>query len=770
MFEHHPSAGKPVPAPARPFLRPLVFAMRLLVTGSLLGAAWMPSAQAQNQAGAVQSYRIPAGELTSTLNRFAEQAGVFLSAPASLTQGKASQGLSGSYTVEQGFERLLKAHGLQALRRADGSYGLRATGSAAAAAVPASPMLPAVLITGAREGGQSPSLLIGRQDIERRNPADLQDLFGGQAAIQVGSSLPISQKLYVNGIEENNLATSIDGSRQNNKIFHHNATTLIDPALLKAVRVDAGVAPADAGPGALAGAVAYETLDASELLAPGQSLGGLLKGEFDSNGDTSTLSGALFGKQGGIEYLGYVKRASGDVREDGAGEAIVGSGTGLLSGLAKLAYQSASGHRVELSHESVKDDEARPYRADMGRILGGRPTALTRNYELHRQNTALSYSSTAPTGWWDPRFQLARSVTDLRIPEAKQVTQGSTESLNGKLENRFRLRQGSVVAGIDAFSDQADTDYRSLSNAAYNEQGVEKLRNVGVYAQARMNFGGHVRASFGARYDEQRFTGVDGTRDSLSGSSYNLSGEFDVARGWTLSAGYADVWAGVPLAENFIINPSWRYPATIGPVTSDNAFVGLRARFDGVLAGWSIDGRVFRTNIRDARTPDYRGGPNLRKDVASEGFELGGGYAWSSGFARLRYADIDTSIDGNPAESYTGRYLTTPIGRIVTIEAVHYLAERQWSVGANAQVVLRESDTYDEAIGGRALPLAGYETLDLFLQYQPARWRGLALRAEINNLFDRTYTSRATYGQEYRDVVPLREPGRGLRLMASYQF
>ena len=54
------------------------------------------------------------------------------------------------------------------------------------------------------------------------------------------------------------LAVTVDGAAQNNKVFHHNGTTLIDPSLLKAVRVDAGVAPADAGFAALTGSIVYE--------------------------------------------------------------------------------------------------------------------------------------------------------------------------------------------------------------------------------------------------------------------------------------------------------------------------------------------------------------------------------------------------------------------------------------------------------------------------------------------------------------------------------
>ncbi|TIP52051.1 MAG: TonB-dependent receptor, partial [Mesorhizobium sp.] len=82
-------------------------------------------------------------------------------------------------------------------------------------------------------------------------------------------AIPSTQKIYVNGVDENNLAVTVDGSRQNNKVFHHNGTYLLDPALLKAASVQAGVAPADAGPGALAGSLGFETKDAVDLLEPG---------------------------------------------------------------------------------------------------------------------------------------------------------------------------------------------------------------------------------------------------------------------------------------------------------------------------------------------------------------------------------------------------------------------------------------------------------------------------------------------------------------------
>ena len=124
-----------------------------------------------------------------------------------------------------------------------------------------------VLEAGAKEAGEGKDVEVTAEDLNRIQPADLQDLFKGEPTVQVGSSIPMSQKVYVNGVEETNLAVTVDGGRQNNKIFHHNATTLIDPALLKSVRVAPGVAPADAGPGAMAGSIAYETRDVGDMLS-----------------------------------------------------------------------------------------------------------------------------------------------------------------------------------------------------------------------------------------------------------------------------------------------------------------------------------------------------------------------------------------------------------------------------------------------------------------------------------------------------------------------
>lgn len=110
-------------------LRPLVFATHLAIMGGAALSGFAPQVHAQatgaERAAPTRAYSIPAGPLASSLNRFAEEAGVLLTATGEMTQGRTSAGLSGNYSVQAGFSVLLAGTGLEAFQQADGSYGLR---------------------------------------------------------------------------------------------------------------------------------------------------------------------------------------------------------------------------------------------------------------------------------------------------------------------------------------------------------------------------------------------------------------------------------------------------------------------------------------------------------------------------------------------------------------------------------------------------------------------------------------------------------------------
>ena len=151
------AAGAPSSTPSMPggAFRPVALAVHLTLAGTAIAAAgWTPRAHAQADAQQARRYTIPAGSLTAALNRFADEAGIFLSAPAELTQGRTSPGLSGTYTVERGFAELMRGQPLQAVRQQNGSYALRASAvplSATSVSSPAEVTLPAVRVTAGTE-------------------------------------------------------------------------------------------------------------------------------------------------------------------------------------------------------------------------------------------------------------------------------------------------------------------------------------------------------------------------------------------------------------------------------------------------------------------------------------------------------------------------------------------------------------------------------------------------------------------------------------------
>lgn len=664
------------------------------------------------------------------------------------------------------------------------------------------------------EGGDG-KIDVTAKDLARKQPQDIKQVFRGEPGIQVGGSTPASHKVYVHGVEESNLAVSIDGAAQNNKVFHHNGNTLIDPALLRAVRVDAGVAPADAGFGALAGSIAYETKDVGDLLdeqaevpplvskdpvAPAEPKwwGGFSKTWWNSNGNVWGENAAIYAKKNGFEGLAFFNIARGDNYKNGSGAKVGGTETHMTSGLVKFAYEADSGHRFEVNHERVDDNAIRPFRANAQVVKAKPGEPLFRNYHLQRQNSSFTYTDTSPTAMWDPKVVVGYSATQVQVPIFLDLNrdgiytndydaEGRTTSLTGRAENKFSFDIGSLTTGFDFRHDTAKLD------DVYDAAG-EKMTQVGAYAQARLEPIKNARLSFGGRADYQDFKGVEnaiGRHKKHGGVSGNVSGEYDlIPEHLTAKAGYSHVWAGVPLAENFIMNPAWLYEGQRGELkatTADNVNVGMVAKYKG----FTVEGSVFRTAIDNARIAKYawiyrpfdkpgvfgRLGGSYTRNLLTKGFELGAGYAWETGFVKVKWASIKSNINGKRADSDAGIYLTTPVGDIITVTAAHTFAPWNVTVGADAEFApkyKRVAGFYKDDDRTKKFikkPYPYYNVVNAFAEYKPQFMPfETTFRVDVKNILNKTFSSRANYGNEFGNVTPLFEPGRSVIVSAAVKF
>ncbi|MFJ4110153.1 TonB-dependent siderophore receptor [Pseudomonas sp. NPDC089758] len=98
-----------------------------------------------------RAYQVPAGSLGAALTRFAEQAGVSLSLDPALLKGRQSAGLSGRYSVAEGFVQLLQGSGLQWQQVGEGAFTL----VPAAQSAEAMEIAPTNIIGGPAAGSQA---------------------------------------------------------------------------------------------------------------------------------------------------------------------------------------------------------------------------------------------------------------------------------------------------------------------------------------------------------------------------------------------------------------------------------------------------------------------------------------------------------------------------------------------------------------------------------------------------------------------------------------
>lgn len=590
---------------------------------------------------------------------------------------------------------------------------------------------------------------VSQAELERARTGDLKDLFAGIASVSVGGALPVAQKIFVNGVDMLNLAVTLDGVAQNNRAFHHVSANAIDPGLLKAARADAGAAPADAGPNALAGSVVFETVDAGDILMEGKSFGGNARLSFGDNGNTFTRALTLAGKQGGFEWLGYLKSATGDDYQTGGGETISGTAADLQSRLLKLGFET-EGHRFELSAMDLTDDALRRYRANIGEVIGGRPVPELRRYDTVRRNFSLSYEMTQDAGLWDPKVVLGRSQNLIDIPDP-ELSEGVTTSDTLTVQNTFHLSErDTIVAGLDYYDRSAKYDD---TDEAYRESA----QNVGLFAQARLEPMDRLKLSFGLRADWQDFSGEKGFEGSYDGLSGNLSASYEAIDGLTLRAGYSSVFGGLSIEDNYEFwrSGGWDYA---GLETSRARNYTLGADYEaGELR---LGGEVFLTEVDNARSFD------TNFDFKSRGFNIGATYGWTGGFARLTYSDSEVEVNGALSDSYAAVDFGAPLGQVLAFEVQQEIGFSGWTLGGSLDMAL----DYDDVPASAEQEIDGYHVLSLFAEYVPASLPDLRLRAEVNNLFDQDYADRATYGADFASIVPLNEPGRTLTVSLVNRF
>lgn len=200
--------------------------------------------------------------------------------------------------------------------------------------------------------------VLTQDDLVKLQPADVSVLFARESTVSVTGGASPGKKIHVLGMEQSNLAVSVDGVPQTATSWHHTGSNVIDPAFLKRVEVEAGAAAADSGFAAAAGAIRYETVGADDLLEEGQTTGGRAALSYGSNGRGASGSLASYGRYKNVDWFMMAHKTAGSDCKSGDGTTVVGTEPAFESVIAKLGYEFED-NRVELSFERSRDEAER---------------------------------------------------------------------------------------------------------------------------------------------------------------------------------------------------------------------------------------------------------------------------------------------------------------------------------------------------------------------------------------------------------------------------
>ncbi|WP_246065361.1 TonB-dependent receptor domain-containing protein [Hydrocarboniclastica marina] len=605
--------------------------------------------------------------------------------------------------------------------------------------------------------------VVDAQTIERLQATDLEDVFRQQPTVTVGGSVGIAQKVYVRGVEDRLLNVTIDGASQAGSIFHHIGRLAIEPELLKQVEVQDGAGRATSGPGALGGAIRFETKDPEDLLRPGEDFGVLTKLGYFSNSEGYKANTTLFGRlTDDWSAMASLSQTDHDSIEDGDGNELPGTESRQRIGFAKVVGQLPADQRVSLSFDARKDEGERAQRPQWVRSsfnpvypLEGERHTYTVNYDfVPAQNKLVNLGLTL----YHTNTNLEQDVED-----RWGLYYGEVESYGFDIRNTSRAGDHELVYGVDYRKDQVNAGYDEDPDAE-----EESAKVHGIYVQDDFQVTDKLLVTAGLRYDDYQLEDNSGVSFDDEGFSPNLGATYEFTREFSVNASYAEALRGPTVHDAFKLEGSQNDP-DLEAERARNHEVGFN--YDN--AGWSLSGKVYLTRIDDV-IGDPLFGPTRYENLGeleSRGILLAVAHQWKKLRAGLTYHRNEAELDGEALNTYEHNGIGTSIGD-TWVADLNYAFSEDLAAGWAGRFVTGIDDL-DTSVGEIDKP--GYGVHDLYGQWQPTGTEDLVLTLTIRNLLDKQYLDHASNEDfepidDYEGIVGLPEAGRDIRLGLAVRF
>lgn len=585
-----------------------------------------------------------------------------------------------------------------------------------------------------------------------------------------GTSRANGQDIYMRGFDRRGILTLVDNVRQGTDTGHVNGT-FIDPALIKQVEIIRGPSALLYGSGAMGGVIAWETVDAKDLLEKGQNSGFRVFSQAATGDHSFGFGGTSFGRTEQFDGLfSFVTKQVGDIRLSNGDD--MDNKETISNMLGKGTWQINDDQKISGQLRYYNNNAYEPKDPQQ---LAVSKSNLQVNRTTRQRDAQATYQLNPESQDW-LNLKTTTYYSDVNITAKGNGTnyEGRTQKTYGlKLDNRTNIYNLPLAAhnltyGGETYK-QKQTPYANASQfpdadilfASSFLQDEIALKDLPI--------------SFivGTRYDHYKASAKN--NDDVKEGKWSSKGAVSITpTDWSmLFASYSEAFRAPTMMEMYndeihfqmgpIVN-RWRSNPNLKPESTSTAEYGFGLRFDDLLM--ARDNLQFKASYFDTKAKDY-----INTYVNMDFRNLQNNYTTSINTKRAKIWGWDTSMDYNNdyfgwnlAYNHTegkdesnGKSITSIKPDSLTSNINVPIADSGFSVGWLGEFT-RHTDFNAAANVQRQ---AGYAVHDFYVSYKgDSQLKGLGTSVVLGNAFDKEYYSSQGIPQD----------GRNAKLLVSFQW
>ena len=642
--------------------------------------------------------------------------------------------------------------------------------------------------------------VVTREDIQKLGASSISDLLEDTPGMQwFGGPRRTGEGPAIRGLSGGNVLILLDGARQTFR-SGHDGRFFLDPALVKTAEVVRGPASSLYGSGAVGGVLAFETLDAEDLLEDGETYGFRARTGYRDVNEEWLAGATVFGQTGPVDVLASLAyRDSGDISL-GSGDTLP-SDDDIWTGLLKGNVDVTEALNLELSWQSFKNDAFEP---NNGQGLNEVDPTDVQFANVEKEITSdtlrgrLSFDPATPLINASATLYRSESGVDEYDPQTGRTTERDVETTGFRASNAATFEFGAneirVTTGVDWFEDKQTGRDSDSTNGVRAGVPDGKSEFLGLFAQAEAAFDrplgipGELLVVPGIRFDNYKSSSsVDPEENDDEAVSPRIAASYGPVEWLRVFGGYSEGFRAPSIDELYLDGVHFQLPHPIlgAPVFISNQFIPnpdlVPEKTETVEFGAGLDfrdvaapGDRFQAKVSRFET-DATDLINLAVDFAfpptcfappfqpcnagvtiSDNVDAAELWGWE---AEARY-DTDrislsaafSTVDGE--NSATGNKLGVLTPATLTLDGSYLFEALALRLGARVQA----ADEFDK-VNDPSEIRPGYVVGDLYASWAPEALGGVRIDAGVDNVLDHDYD---------RVFAGVSEPGRNARIAFTY--